>query len=349
MKAAVLRQLKKPLTIETNIKIPLLKRGQLLVEIAYSGVCQSQIQEADGGRGEDKYLPHFLGHEGAGKVVEVGPGVKKVKANDLVILSWIKGIGLDGGGVQYETEKGETINAGALTTFNTFAVVSENRVTLKPHSVPMNLAWLFGCALLTGAGTIINQIKPKEKDSVLIVGLGGVGISALLAALASGCQNVIAADIVEDKITLARKLGANHVIDLNQTSLTQWMANSAYGGGVDYAIEATGLASVIEETFTVVKDRGGRLVFISHPSSGQKIRLDPFDLIKGKKIEGSWGGESQPDRDIPILADLYTKNKFPIEVLTSKIYPLEDINIALNDLKKSKVNRPCLVLNETIV
>ena len=151
MKAAVLMRLDRPLDIVSEIELSAPGRGQVLVKLAYSGVCHSQLMEARGRRGVDPYLPHLLGHEGSGKVISIGEGVTKVSPGELVVLGWIRGNGLESGGMQYHCDcLSQKINAGGVTTFNEYALVSENRVVPLPNNVPLDIAVLFGCALPTG-------------------------------------------------------------------------------------------------------------------------------------------------------------------------------------------------------
>lgn len=336
--AAVLNELNKPLKIISGIEIPRLTKGQVLVKIAYSGVCHSQLMEARGKRGEDKHLPHMLGHEGSGTVIEVGEGVTKIKPNDKVILGWIKGEGLDGGNLKYIKDN-KTINAGSITTFSDYAVISENRCVKLPEGIPMNIAVLFGCAIPTGAGMIINHIKPAENSSIAIFGLGGVGMSALIATSLYKYSKIIAVDVEENKLKMASEFGATHIINSSRQNTIEEINKLTNGKGIDYAVEATGLAPTIETAFKAVCKFGGLCVFASHPKNGDKISLDPFDLICGKRIEGSWGGESNPDRDIPIIAELYRKGLLPLEKLLSRTYSLKQINNAFEDLENRKILR----------
>src|SRR5262245_23867936 len=154
--AAILVELRKPLEL-VELEVPALKPGQILVEIAYSGACGSQVNEAMGLKGEDKWLPHCLGHEATGIVLETGPAVTKVKAGDTVVLSWLKGSGIEAGGAIYRWGA-RTVNAGAVTTFQRHAVVSENRVTRMPPGVPMSAGILLGCAAPTGMGAVLNVL-----------------------------------------------------------------------------------------------------------------------------------------------------------------------------------------------
>ena len=339
MQAAVLTDLKHPLQLWSQIQIPKLNRGQVLVSLAYSGVCHSQLQEARGGRGQDPYLPHLLGHEGTGIVSEIGPDVSKVKVGDKVVLTWIKGQGIEAGGVKY-TYEGRTVNAGGVTTFNQQAVVSENRLVKLPNGIGMDIGVLFGCALLTGAGTVLNTIKPDAGTSLAVFGLGGVGLSALIAAQLYPVKMLIAVDVEDQKLELARAFGATHTFNAKTENAVEAIRKLTGGNGVNYSVEAAGSAQTIEQAFACVMKNGGLCVFASHPSSGQKIQLDPYDLICGKQIKGTWGGECKPDRDIPLLAELCVKRKIPLEKLITKKYKLSEINQALDDIEARRVARP---------
>ena len=346
MKAMVLERLNEPLVLRDSVQTPILARGQVLVKLAYSGVCHSQLMETRGGRGPDRFLPHLLGHEGTGVVETIGEGVSKVRPGDQVILTWIKGSGIEAGGAKYR--RGEvTINAGGVTTFNEKAVVSENRLVPLPEGLPMDLSVLFGCALLTGAGIVMNQIKPEKNSTVAVFGLGGIGLSALIALQLYSCAQIIAIDVEDEKLQLARELGATQTINSRNESAVETIARLTHGLGVDAAVEAGGLVSTIEQAFSSVKKNGGLCVFASHPPSGEKIALDPYDLISGKRIQGSWGGASNPDRDIPILAELYRKGKLPLEKLIGKRYRLDQINEALDDLEHRRTTRPLIEIQTT--
>jgi len=345
MKAAVLQRLNQPLLIK-NISYSSLEYGQVLVKLAYSGVCHSQLMEARGNRGEDRYLPHLLGHEGTGIVIEVGEGVTKVAAGEKVILGWIKGEGIEAVAPKYFDDAQRKVNAGGVTTFNEYAVVSENRLVPLPKGVPMDIGVLFGCALPTGAGIVLNELKPKKNASIAIFGLGGIGLSALMAANISAPRQLIAIDIEEDKLTLATSFGATHTINASNENVLERLREIS-DGGVDYSVEASGNARIIEMAFEGLKN-GGLSIFASHPKHGERISLDPFALICGKQIRGSWGGASQPDRDIKKLATLYTEGKLPLEKLLSEPYQLEDINQALDDLESRKIIRAIIEINKDL-
>ena len=349
MKAAVLSNLNEPLELVTGIECGHPGRGQVLVKLAYSGVCHSQLMEVRGRRGADAYLPHLLGHEGSGKVVQVGESVSKVKPGELVVLGWIKGTGLDGGGVRYRCScMPHDINAGGVTTFNEYALVSENRVVPLPHGVPLDVAVLFGCALPTGAGIVTNDLKPTSGSTIAIFGLGGIGMSALMATMLFKCSKVIAVDVTEEKLELARSFGATHILNAATADVVGEIRALTFGAGVDYAVEASGQSNVIEQAFESVRRGGGLCVFASHPENGNRISIDPYELICGKQIRGSWGGSSSPDRDIPMFAKLYCDGKLPLDKLITKRYPLDAINDALDDLEHHRVGRPLIEIDKTI-
>jgi len=338
LKAAVLRKLGQPLDIVDGIALPVLKPGQVLVKIFYSGVCHSQLMEASGARGPDRFLPHLLGHEATGEVVDLGPGVTKVRVGDRVVLGWIRGDGLDAGGAQYRCGD-EIINAGGVTTFSEFTVASENRVVPLPAGVPLDIGVLFGCAVPTGAGIVLNTVKPPPGSTVAVIGLGGIGLSALAATNVFQCAQVIAVDTEPSKLELARTLGATLVIDASKEDVVATIRAATGGKGVDFAVEAAGSARTIEMAFDAVRRGGGRCVFASHPPAEHRVCLDPFELISGKRIEGSWGGDSHPDRDVPIYARHYLDGRFPLAQFVRDRYTLDDVNRAMDDLANRRIVR----------
>lgn len=338
----MLEKLDEPLVVR-GIELPDLRPGQILVRIAYSGVCHSQLMEAKGRRGPDRFLPHLLGHEATGTVEAIGAGVTKVNIGDRVVLGWIKGSGIDAGSTVF-THGAERINAGAVTTFSELTVVSENRCVPLPEGVPMDVGVLFGCAVPTGAGIVTNTLQPHDGSTIAVFGLGGIGMSALMATQLFKCSRVIAVDIEQQKLDLALSFGAADIVNGTNHDPVEAIRNLTGGIGVDYSIEAAGLTRTIEQAFNSVRKGGGRCVFASHPESGAKITLDPHDLISGKRIEGSWGGACDPDRDIPRFAELYRAGKLPLEKLITRRYTLDQVNDALDDLEHRRVGRPLVVI-----
>ena len=340
-RAAVLRESGGDLEI-VQIARPMLVSGQVLVALDYSGVCRSQLMEVRGLRGPDAWLPHLLGHEGVGTVDEVGPDVTKVAVGDRVVVGWIKGEGAESAPPAFMTVSGEPINSGRVTTFSEYTVVSENRVYRQPAEVDDRSAVLFGCALLTGAGMVLNEARPAAGESVLISGLGGIGLAALIATKGLSAT-VVAADPDPEKRGLAYELGATWVVDPLAGDLSE-QVREHFPSGVDVAIDAAGTSAGIEAAFGCVRYEGGRLVFASHPPAGERISLDPHDLIKGRTIRGSWGGACRPDEDIPRLARAINDAGTSLDFMTPRTYTLEEVNQALDDVEAHRAIRPIIDL-----
>ena len=336
--AAVLTEINQPLQIE-ELDVPALKEGQVLVKIAYSGVCHTQLNEVRGLKGEDKFLPHTLGHEASGIVEEVGPGVDKVVAEDAVILTWIKGEGRDVPAAGYLRSDGSRVNSGAISTFMNYAVISENRLVPISNEIPLRELPLLGCAIPTGAGIAFNSAEIEAGSSVAVFGVGGVGLCAVIGAGLREAGTIIAVDLLDHKLELARGVGATHRINSSREDVVAVINDITGNTGVDYAIEASGNSQAMEMAFKSVRNNGGLCVLAGNLPAGKTIAIDPLDLIKGKRIVGTWGGETRPDRDIPVYLDLYQSGKLKLDSLITQVYGLQDINQALDDMLKGKVGR----------
>lgn len=342
--SAVLEQLNTPLKIH-KLTLPGLKPGQVLVKVAYSGICHSQLLEIQGKRGDDKYLPHTLGHEGSGIVLEIGDNVKKVKPGDHVVLSWIKGTGMDVPSTTYQSPEGP-INSGAISTFMYHTITCENRLTPIPDTMPLREAALLGCAIPTGAGIVLNAIQNPLNSSIAIFGIGGIGLSALLAAKMIGTTVIIAIDVLDQKLEHAIRLGATHTINAKKQNVLSNIMKITNNHGVDYAIESAGKKDSMETAFQSVCDNGGLCIIAGNLPHGEKISINPFDLIKGKQIVGTWGGETQPDNDIPMYIDFFLSNKLNLKKMIGQTYKLEEINNAFNALEKGSEGRILINMTE---
>lgn len=335
--AAVLHDVAQPLRLIT-LSMPALEPGQVLIDVAYSGVCHSQLLEVQGKRGPDRFLPHTLGHEGSGTVLEVSPDVSKVKPGDRVVLSWIKGSGADVLSTVYPSVEG-SINSGAISTFMCQTITCENRVTPIANTMPLREAALLGCAMPTGAGIVLNTAGVKPGSSVVVFGVGGIGLSAVLVASLMNATIIIAVDVFDHKLEQARQVGATHLINAHHTDPLTTVLEITCGRGADYAIEAAGRRETMEIAFQAVRDEGGLCVLAGNLPHGERIVLNPFDLIRGKHIVGTWGGEAQPDRDIPMYVDLFLSGKLKLDKLITHTYSLNDINKALAALEHGEVGR----------
>ena len=341
--AAILVELGQPLEL-VDLEIPVLKAGQVLVEIAFSGVCHTQVMEARGQRGPDRFLPHCLGHEGSGTVLELGPNVLRVQTGDRVVLSWIKSQGGDVPGTQYDWN-GKKVNAGGITTFSRLAVISENRLTRMEPDLPFDISSLLGCAIPTGAGMVFNTAGVRAGQSVAVFGVGGIGLCALSAAAASGACPLIAVDRQPAKLQIARELGASHTICVTDSPPVETIQKIC-PGGVDIAIEATGRAAVMQQSLESVRSQGGTTVIAGNAPQGEFWQFDPRQLNQGKRILGTWGGDNVPDRDFPRYQRLLLANKLALRCLIPNRYALHEINQALVDLETGQVPRPLIDMSK---
>jgi S-(hydroxymethyl)glutathione dehydrogenase / alcohol dehydrogenase len=342
--AAILVETGRPLDI-VELDVPALQAGQVLVEIAYSGVCHTQLSEARGHRGVDRWLPHCLGHEGTGRVLETGPAVTRVKPGQEVILSWIRGAGAEAGGVAYRWGE-RVVNAGLITTFQRHAVVSESRLTPNVAGVDLKAGVVLGCALPTGFGAVVNVARVRPGEAVAVLGTGGVGLCAVIGAAMAGAHPIIAIDLNPAKLELARRLGASHAIDAaSDMAAVEEAVRAATGGGLlDVAIEATGLPSVMATALRLVRPQGGRAVVIGNARFGDQLSFDPAQLNQGKSLLGTWGGDSVPERDYPRYGRLLAAGRIAVEPLLNRSYTLDGINQALADLEVGKAFRPVIAM-----
>lgn len=327
-KAAILTKVKK-IELQEFITPTKLRDDQVLVKINYTGICGSQIMEFLGNRGKDNYLPHAFGHEASGIVVGIGKKVKKVSIKDEVILSWIKDRGLDYGGFKLANIKNEKINFGPISTFSSLAIVSENRVFLKPKKMSKVEAVLYGCATPTGAGIVINQLKEiKKNHNVCLIGVGGVGMAALLALRRKKSKIFIIEKNIKKQYFL-KKFNLNIIKNEDIKN---------YKNYFDFCIETSGSISMIEKGFDLIKKKG-KLIFASHPKNSKKIKLKPHDLISGKKIYGSWGGNCRLDSDINKIFKYFNEKNTFSTFGKIEFFKLNHINQAFNKVISGQINR----------
>lgn len=342
-RAAVLVAPNKPLEI-MNLRFPELKDGQVLVKNIASGICRSQLMEAKGMRGKDLWLPHLLGHEGVGIVEKIGPQVTKVKIGDKVIIGWLAGQGFCSVAPQFLAHEGITINSGVATTFSEYSVVSENRVYIAPEGFENDFLPLFGCALLTGGGIVLNHFDTNLHKNILVLGFGGVGSSAAVVLNSFKGTELVILDESVARRRQAQLMGFKNIYSLDEFKATN-STNSI--NRFDLCIESAGNTRTIELGFSLI-NKTGRLVFASHPESGAKISLDPFELINGKLIFGSFGGGSKPEEDIPILSELLQNSDLNLEYMIGEEFALEDINQAIEQLEKGQSGRPLIRMSKAV-
>jgi len=335
-RAAILVESREPLILDEFTLPDALLWGQVLVNVHTSTICGAQINEIDAVKGPDKFLPHLLGHEAVATVVETGSGVSSCKAGDTVIMHWRPGVGMQAPTPEY-TWQGRKLNAGWVTTFNDYCVVSENRVTPVPASIDKTAGPLLGCAVTTALGVVNNDAQVKIGESIVVIGVGGVGLNVIQFAAMVGAHPVIAIDKLDNKLDMAREFGATHTI--NNSGLKDLEAaimDTVGGGGSDNVVETTGVSSLIETAYEVTAKKG-RCILVGVPR--EKVEIYTLPLHFDKVLTGSEGGHCQPARDIPRLVRLAEVGKISYDGIVTDEFPLEKINDALDLMRSGKSGR----------
>mgnify|MGYP001090380855 FL=1 len=341
MKAAILVESKKPLII-TDIDLPTkLGFGQVLVRVCYSGICGSQINEIDAAKEPDKFLPHLLGHEGSGIVEKIGEGVTTVKTGDHVVLHWRKSSGVESVTPKY-LWKGKKLNAGKITTFNEKAIVSENRLTVIPSSFEMRTATLFGCAVTSGFGIVNNDAKIKIGQSVLIFGVGGIGLNVAQASSMVSAYPIVGIDIHKHKIDMGKKFGLTHGLTADSNNLNKEIYNIIGEKGADVTVDTTGNTKVIEQAYELTAS-DGKTILGGVPKN--KITIYSLPLHFKKILTGSHGGDSVPDIEIPRYIRLINKKKMTLDNMITHEFKLTEINNAIDLLRSGKAGRIVIKMN----
>lgn len=338
IKAAVLVETKAPLEI-AELETPAeLTYGQVLVKVRYSGICGAQINEIEGAKGPDRFLPHLLGHEGCATVLETGDGVKTVKKGDTVVMHWRPSNAIQSQTPTYRWGK-KTVNAGWVTSFNDYAVVSENRLTPIPADFDPKLAPLFGCAVTTAIGVINNNAHVKVGQSVVVFGVGGVGLCIAQAAQLVSAHPIIAIDVLDAKLEMAKRFGATHCINSKKTPDIEKMIRDIVGAnGADVIVETTGNARVIETAYNLTQPKG-KTILVGVPRKGDNISIYSLPLHFKKILAGSEGGDAEPHNDIPRYVRLVQAGKFNLDGLITHEFRLEQINEAIALVRAGEAGR----------
>ena len=338
IKAAILVETNKPLELAEITTPDRLRFGQVLVKVHYSGICGAQINEIEGAKGPDKFLPHLLGHEGCATVLETGEGVRAVKKGDRVVMHWRPGAGVQAETPAYDWN-GRKVNAGWVTTFNDHAIVSENRVTAIPADFDPRLAPLFGCAVTTAMGVINNNAQVKVGQSVVIFGVGGVGQCIAQAAQLVSAYPIVAIDVVDAKLDMARRFGATHCINSKAApDLEKQIRDIVGANGADVIVETTGLARVIEQAYALTH-ADGRTILVGVPRKGDNISIYSLPLHFKKILKGSHGGDAEPHQDIPRYVRLVNAGKLTLDGLITHDFPLARINEAIALVRSGEAGR----------
>lgn len=335
MKSAILVESKKPLIVE-DVSLPnQLEFGQVLVKIFYSGICGSQINEIDSIKAPDKYLPHLLGHEGSGIVEKIGQGVTRVKPGDHVVLHWRKGSGIESSTPNY-LWNGKKLNAGRVTTFNEKAIVSENRLTPIKKDFDLKLAPLFGCSVTTAFGVVNNDAKVKIGQSVVIFGVGGVGLNIAQAASMVSANPIIGIDVFQEKLDVGKKFGLTHIFKGDLENFEKDINEIIGNNGADIVIETTGNTKVIEKAYQLTAPNG-KTILVGVPN--KNISIYSLPLHFEKVLTGSHGGSAVPDVEIPRYIRLIDQKKMSLQNIITHEFKLNEINKAIELFRTGKAGR----------
>jgi S-(hydroxymethyl)glutathione dehydrogenase / alcohol dehydrogenase len=338
-KAAILAQSRQPLIVDEIILPEELGVGQVLVKVLYSTICGAQLNEIAAAKGPDKFLPHLLGHEASAQVIETGPGVTNVKVGDTVVLHWRPSRGIQSHTPLYKW-RGQKLNAGWVTTFNEYAVVSENRMTAIAADYDLKVAPLFGCAVTTAAGVINRDANVRIGESVVVFGVGGVGLNIVQFAHLAGANPIIAVDIYEGKLDMARTRGATHCLNSNLVGDLDAEIRDIVGlEGPDKVIETTGAKSVIELAYNLTH-ADGTCVLVGVPS--EKVTIYTLPIHFKKVLTGSHGGDAVPHLDIPRLIKLNKTGRLSFKGLITHEFPLEEVNMAIELVHSGTAGRVLL-------
>lgn len=331
--AAILVSQNKELIID-EVDIPKLESGQVLVEIKTTRICGSQLGEIDGVKGPDNYLPHLLGHEAGGIVREMGPLVTRLKEGDHVVCHWRPSPGISSPCPTYDW-KGTQVNAGHITTFSEYSIISESRLTPINPKYGHDVSALMADTITTGFGVISNDAKVRVGQSVCIIGIGGIGLGAVLGAKLAGAYPIIAVDQFDHKLEKARKCGATHSVNTNQITLKDALCDITGKPEVEIMIEGTGNPQVIEEAYERTS-KDGTCVLFGVIRFDQKVCLNTLPLHFGRTLTGSEGGQSQPHLDIPRYLKMMDEGIFDLDGFVSHRCKLEDVNSAISRMRSGE-------------
>ena len=351
--AAVLREAKKPLSFE-ELTIDTPQAGEVRIKLRSCGVCHTDYSLAKGIL-DHQPIPSVLGHEGSGVIIDVGPGVTNVKVGDHVVMAPIAPCGqcsrclnLEGAYCEREEVRGWGIlpdgrtplkdkeGKGVAIGFNTgfysdYAVVPSTAVAKIPNDVPFEIASLLGCAVVSGYGAVVNTAKVDVGSSILVVGLGGVGLSAVMGAKIRGAYPIIGVDTNSERRDLGKEIGCDEVIsaeEFNNININD------FNGGFDTIIEASGAVPAIEKCMSYLR-RHGICVYVGAAESTYELKIPHLELVAtGKRLSGCLTGEVRPAVDLANLAKLYSAGRLPLDIFISNRRPLDELELAFDDLEK---------------
>lgn len=367
IRAAVLREMglsapyadSKPLKIE-ELELDNPEREEVLINIKAVGLCHSDLSVINGSR--PRPTPMALGHEATGEVIKLGEGVTDFDIGDHVVCTFIPSCGkclpckegrpalcengaksneageMLAGGRRLHTDSGDIHHHLGISGFADYAVVSTHSIVKVDPSIPFKEIALFGCAVITGVGAVVNTAKVKPGSSVAVVGLGGIGLNAVMGAKLAGARDIIALDVNPNKFDIAKSLGATNVYNSSDKGVVANIKEET-GGGLDFVFETAGVVPAMEVAYKITK-RGGTTTTTGLPHPEHEFSFPQVTLAAEERtVKGSYVGSCVPPRDIPHFVDLYKQGKLPIDTLLSDTISLEDINEGFDRLEKGEVAR----------
>ncbi|WP_424535388.1 alcohol dehydrogenase catalytic domain-containing protein [Sphaerisporangium viridialbum] len=365
MRAAVLTAFGAEMEIR-DIEIAAPGPGEVRVKIAASGVCGSDIKALDGKSPVVRRPPFVLGHESAGVVESVGAGVTAVRPGDHVIVAMNGPCGrcrecgagrfhlcgdparmaaimgtMGDGTTRLSVDGTPARTMIGIGSFAEYAVVGERMCVKIGKEAPMDVMCLLACAVVTGVGAVLNVAEVRPGSSVLVVGCGGVGLNVIQGAVLAGATTIIAADVAEQKLGLAGRFGATHTILADDLP---GRVGGIVRGGVDYAFDVTGVAGVLGTAFAATRP-GGTTVMVGSPPAGSSVGVEASLLFASRRLMGTQGGDAAPVRDLPMLAEQYLRGRLDLDGLVSERVPLDQINEAVEHVRRGAVARSVIVFD----
>lgn len=358
MKAAILYDSAQPLAVqEVDLSPP--QSGEVLVRLAASGICHSDVNIV---RGEaNAPLPVVLGHEAAGFIEEVGSGVAGLKVGDPVAISLVRSCGRcfycvrghpnDCEGAhplssqtRIHSLQGDSINQGInVAGFAEYVVVDQTQVVKLPQTMSLVAAAVLGCAVITGVGAVVNTARVEAGSSVVVMGLGGVGINAIQAAALVGARRVIAVDLLDNKLAFAKQFGATHTINARSENAVEAIHELTNGRGADYVFVTVGSPKAVTDSLSMVRKRG-TIVLIGLIGDDGTIPLPVSKVVLNEfRVLGSFMGSSRISEDIPQIVDLYQQGRLKLDELVTGKYPIEKINEAIESMERGEAVRNLIV------
>jgi S-(hydroxymethyl)glutathione dehydrogenase/alcohol dehydrogenase len=357
MKAAVCYEFGKPLVVQ-EIDLAPPERGEVKVRLAATAICHSDVHLIRGEWGWQ--TPIVAGHEAAGIVDEVGPEVTTVRPGDPVVVSLLRSCGrcfhcttgaphrcsgsfaLDRE-TRLHTLEGQPIHHGLRTAaFAEYTVVEQSQLVVMPDDMPLDRAALLACGVITGYGAVVNTARVRPGESVVVIGVGGVGLNAVQGAALSGAYPIVAVDLLEAKLEAARTFGATHTLQARQANLPQIIRDLTSGRGADYAFVTVGSAVAVTQGFQVIRP-GGAEVIVGIPERGTTVSFPIAPIVSERRVMGSSMGSTRLSVDVPMLVAFYRSGRLKLDELISARYPLEQINEAIADMETGHALRNVIV------